>query len=192
MKNKNFRLLLYSNSIAYFAFQFIGPFFVIFLNQKGGSIENLGMLYGISVLMNAITAFYTGRFSDKMGRKPFLIVSGIAVSFTTVAYIYVKSLFQLYALQVLNGIFTAMWAISEQAMLADVTTKTTRGKMMGVYNFVLGILMSIGLMSGGFLIGKFGFEVIFWGVAIINLISMVFIFFIKEKETRKEHNKNSI
>jgi len=92
MKNKNFKLLLTSNSIAYFAFQLIGPFMAIFLNQIGGGIENLGMLYGVSLLFNSVASFYVGKFSDKIGRKPFLVISSILSSVFILGYLYVKNL----------------------------------------------------------------------------------------------------
>jgi len=182
MKNKNFKLLLTSNSIAYFAFQLIGPFMAIFLNQIGGGIENLGMLYGVSLLFNSVASFYVGKFSDKIGRKPFLVISSILSSVFILGYLYVKNLSQLYVLQAVYGINNAAWSISEQAFLADITKKRTRGKMIGIYNLILGILMSIGLMIGGMLIGKFGFKIIFYSVSILNLISVIFLVMINEKK----------
>ncbi len=190
MKHKlNYRLMLSSNGVAVFAFQLIGPFFVIFLNNIGGGIENLGLLFGVSVLVSSIATYFIGKAGDKFGRKPFLILSSFGASIITILYLYVQNLPQLYGLQIMNGIVSAMWGISDEAFMADITHKKTRGKSLGFYNMFLGIIGAIGLMLGGFIIGKFGFEIIFWFVGIMSVISGIILFWIKEKndgETKKD------
>ncbi|MBM3303579.1 MAG: MFS transporter [Candidatus Aenigmarchaeota archaeon] len=177
----NYRLMLSSNGIAYFAFSLIGPFFVLFINQIGGSIENLGMLYGVSVLASSVTTYLVGRFSDKFGRKPFLLVSSFLSSLIIILYLYVQNLSQLYILQAANGINTAIWQISENTFMADITHRKTRGRVLGFYNMVLGIISAVALMLGGFVVSKFGFSVIFWFVGITSFISAIILFFLKEK-----------
>lgn len=180
-KRLNYKLMLSSNAIAYFAFQLIGPFFVLFINQKGGGIENLGLLFGVSLLANSITTYFIGKATDKFGRKPFLIISAFASSIIIIIYIYVQNLPQLYILQIFSGINSSVWGISETTFMADITHKRTRGKALGFYNMFLGIIAAVGLMIGGFAIGKFGFEIIFWFVGIISFLSTIILFWIKEK-----------
>ncbi len=169
-----------SMAIAVFAVQLIGPFFVIFLQQKGGGIEQLGILFGVSVLASSLTMYYIGRWTDTIGRKPFLIVGSILASVITILYLYVQSLPQLYILQIAFGINSAMWEISERSFMADITPKKTRGRELGFYEMILGIIAAIGLMMGGFIIGKFGFSAIFWFIAISLLVSTIPLFWIRE------------
>ena len=127
MKEKfNYRLMLLSNSIACLAFNLIGPFFVLFINKLGGSLENLGLLFGMSILANSIASYFIGKYSDRFGRKPFLLLSSFLSSVIIVLYIYITNLPQLYALQIANGINTAMWMTSERIFMADITKKETR------------------------------------------------------------------
>jgi len=182
MKYKfNYRLMLASNGIAVFAFQLIGPFFVIFLNDIGGGIENLGLLFGAGLLASAIATYFIGKASDKFGRKPFLILSSFGAGITTILYLYVQNLPQLYTLQIFSGIVGAMWGISEGTFMSDITHKKTRGKSFGFYEMFLGIIGAVGLMIGGFVIGKFGFEIIFWFVGIMSILSGIIFLWIREK-----------
>jgi len=178
----NYKIMLSANGIALFALQLIGPFFVLFINQKGGSIENLGLLFGVSLLASSVTSYLIGRITDKIGRKPFLILSEFMAGVLIIFYLYIQNLPQLYALQIAGGINSAIWGISEASFMADITSKKTRGKSWGFYSMVLGIISAIGLMLGGFAIGKFGFKFMFWVVAIMSFVSTIILFFIKEKK----------
>lgn len=178
----NYRIMLSANGIALFALQLIGPFFVLFINQKGGSIENLGLLFGSNLLAKAIATYYIGKASDKFGRKPFLILSQFIAGILIICYLYVQNLPQLYALQIIGGLNSATWGIAEASFMGDITFKKTRGRVLGFYNMFLGIISAIGLMLGGFAIGKFGFKIIFWAVAIISFISIIILLWIKENK----------
>jgi len=182
----NYKIMLSANGIALFALQLIGPFFVLFINQKGGSIENLGLLFGVSLLASSVTSYLIGRITDKIGRKPFLILSEFMAGVLIIFYLYIQNLPQLYALQIAGGINSAIWGISEASFMADITSKKTRGKSWGFYSMVLGIISAIGLMLGGFAIGKFGFKFMFWVVAIMSFVSTIILFFIKEKKKMME------
>ena len=90
-KGLNYKLMLSSNAISHFAFQLIGPFFVLFINQKGGGIENLGLLFGLALMVNSITAYFIGYMVDKFGRKTFLVLSAFLSSVIIVLYLYVQT-----------------------------------------------------------------------------------------------------
>jgi len=181
MSNLNYKLMLSASSIANFAASIIGPFLVILINQKGGGIENLGLVFGAGIIANSLTQLLIGRLSDKLGRKPFLVISSIINAVVIISYLYVQNLTQLYILQIVAGIDGAIWGISETSFMADITQKKTRGKSLGFYNMFIGILIGIGMMIGGFAINKFGYTLIFWIVGLFSLLSAIFFWMIKEK-----------
>jgi len=177
----NYRLMLSFNAVSFFAFSLIGPFFVLYINKMGGGIENLGLLFGVSLLAASITTYFVGRISDKIGRKPFLVLSSILSSIIIILFLYVGNLPQLYVLQIINGIDNAIWQTSETTFIADMTHKKTRGRSLGFYNMFNGIVSAIAIMLSGFVINKFGFQVIFWVVGIISFLSTIILIFLKER-----------
>ena len=51
------------------AFGLFGPFYFIFINDIGGSVENFGIAVGLVVLSGALTSLIIGKSSDKLGRR---------------------------------------------------------------------------------------------------------------------------
>jgi MFS family permease len=181
IKNRTFKIFIFSNSLIALAFGLFGSFYLIFINKIGGSIENFGFAVGLVILFRAITSFVAGKYSDKIGRKPFLIIGGYSSVIIVLLYTLINSLWQLYALQIFNGIISAIFEISEQAFLGDITYKNKRGSDLGKYFATIGIVEAISVFIGGVLVGKFGFKIIFYLVSLIFFISTTIMLKLKEK-----------
>jgi len=180
-KAENFKIFLFSSSLGYFASGLIGPFYVLYINKLGGSIENFGIAYGLLIFIQSLASYFTGKYSDKLGRKVFLIVSNLASAIVFLLYLFVSTLWQLFILQILNGLNTAMWFVAETAFLADITKKKTRGLILGKYRTIVGLLTGFAMISGGLIVGKFGFELIFYIYSFITALSTLPLFLIKER-----------
>ena len=163
-----------------FAFGLFGPFYFIFINDFGGSIENFGIAVGLVVLSGALVSLLAGKYSDKFGRKPFLIFAGYASAILVFLYTIIGSMWQLYVLQIFNGLIVALFETSEASFLGDITKKESRGADIGKYDAFVGIAEAIAIFAGGFLAGKFGFEIVFYIVAIIFVITTTIMFKLKE------------
>jgi len=180
MRKRNLRIFTLSNSLMAFAFGLFGPFYFIFINDFGGSIENFGIAVGLVVLSGALVSLLAGKYSDKFGRKPFLIFAGYASAILVFLYTIIGSMWQLYVLQIFNGLIVALFETSEASFLGDITKKESRGADIGKYDAFVGIAEAIAIFAGGFLAGKFGFEIVFYIVAIIFVITTTIMFKLKE------------
>jgi MFS family permease len=181
IRKRNIHILTFSNSLIALAFGLFGPFYLIFINQIGGSIENFGIAVGLVVLANSLMSFFVGKYSDKFGRKPFLLFGALASAVIVFLYTLIGTIWQLYLIQIFSGIIIAIYETSEHTLLADLTKRYERGKNMGKYYLYTGVAESIAMIAGGFLAGKYGFKLIFYVVSIIFIISTIFLFKIKEK-----------
>ena len=179
-RKRNFRVFALSTSLMSFALGLFGPFYLIFINKIGGSIENFGIAVGLVVLSGALTSLIAGKYSDKFGRRPFLIIGGYASALVVFLYTIVGSLWQLYLLQIFNGLIHTVFETSEMAFLGDVTKKSRRGADIGKYNAFLGIAEALAIFAGGFLAAVFGFELVFYIVAIIFAVSTTAMLRLKE------------
>ena len=177
---KNLNIFTLSNSLMALAFGLFGPFYLIFINDIGGSIENFGIAVGLIVLSGALTSYFAGKYSDSFGRKPFLIIGGYASAIIVFLYTIIGALWQLYLIQIMSGIISAIFETSESSFLGDVTEKDSRGKDIGKYDAMVGIAEAFAIFIGGFLVGIFGFEFIFYMVAIIFVVSTTMLFKLKE------------
>ncbi len=162
------------------AFGLFGPFYLIFINEIGGSLENFGVAVGLLVLSGALSSLITGKYSDGFGRKPFLIIGGYASAIIVFLYTVIGSLWQLYLIQILSGIVASFFETSESSFLGDITEKENRGAEIGKYDAVIGIAEAFAIFTGGFLAGRFGFAIVFYTVSIIFIVSTTIMFKLKE------------
>ncbi|MBR9690339.1 MFS transporter [Candidatus Woesearchaeota archaeon] len=176
----NYKILLFSNSTLSFALGLFTPFWIIFIQDFGKSIESFGFSIGLMVLSSSLATYFAGKYSDKIGRKIFLLLSGFLMTGIIIAYTLINSLIQLYILQVINGLVQAVQMTMETTMLGDYTEKVSRGSNIGKYHAITGALAGIAMMGGGFIIGELGIKTIFYIVASLIFVSTIFIFYIKD------------
>ncbi len=176
----NYRILIISQSTLAIAMGIFMPFWIIFIQKFGNGIESFGFAMGLMALAQSIASYFFGKYSDKFGRKIFLIIAGYATILIVLSYTLINSLNQLYILQILDGIISAIDLTVGQAFLADITRKSTRGKDVGKYHAIVGIIASFAVMAGGVLAGRLGLKFLFYVTAIFMFISTTVLFWIKE------------
>lgn len=180
INKKNLKIFTFSNSLMALAFGLFGPFYLIFINDIGGSVENFGIAVGLVVLAGALISLVAGKYSDSIGRKPLLIIGGYASAIIVFLYTVIGSIWQLYLLQIFSGLIISVFETAESAYLADITEKQKRGHDIGKYDAYVGFAEALAIFAGGFLAGKFGFEIIFYVVSIIFVISTTVMFKLRE------------
>lgn len=175
----NYRIFLVSNSVLAFAMGLFMPFWIIFL-QDFGSIEQFGFALGLMLFAQSVTSYFVGKYSDKLGRKVFLIIGGFILSFVVLAYTLITSLFHLYMLQIVNGIINSIQMTIETTFLGDITKKVSRGVNIGKYHAIVGIMAAVSMMISGFIVGQLGVKIIFYITSLIIFFSTLILFYIKE------------
>lgn len=154
--------LLVSQSIALFASGIVFPFYVIFTKEIGANFTEFGVAYALFSLSAAATHAVVGRWSDRFGRKPFLLLNSWGTACLLLLFPIVTSIAQVYALQVVLGVFGAMHRTSEKALVADLTDGKDRGRMIGAYHGWVAVFSAIAVVVGGYLIDLFSLSIIFY------------------------------
>jgi DHA1 family tetracycline resistance protein-like MFS transporter len=99
-----------------------------------------------------IAAPLWGRLSDRIGRRPVILVS---VTTSVLGYLWLGSadaLWMLFAARVLQGLSAGNISVA-QAYMADISTPENRGKAMGALGAALGLGFVVGPALGGLLAG---------------------------------------
>jgi MFS family permease len=140
-------------------FGIVLPLSPFYAEGFGASAFQIGLLMASYSMMQFFFAPIWGRVSDRIGRRPILLMSifGGGVSFFIFAG--AKALWVLYAARLLQGMFGANISTA-QAVVADVTTKENRAKMMGALGAAFGL---------GFIFGPaIGAKLVQWGPGVGN------------------------
>lgn len=181
-RNKTLNLFIFSNILLAIATGLFLPFYLVFIDKIGGSIENFGFALGFIALSGALTSLIFGKYSDKIGRKPFFIISGYFSALIVLLYTLVNLLWQLYLIQILSGFIIALFEISESSFLGDLTRKNNRGSEFGKYYAIIGIIEASAIFLGSWLAEKFSFKVMAYLVSAIFIIATSFILRISERK----------
>jgi DHA1 family tetracycline resistance protein-like MFS transporter len=126
------------------------PFYAL---RFAASPQQVAVLLAVYSLMQLFTAPLWGRLSDRVGRRPVLMVSMAA---SVVAYLWIGSttaLWMLFAARALAGACAGNIAAA-QAYIADITKPEDRAKGMGLIGAAFGLGFIIGPALAGVLAGS--------------------------------------
>src|SRR5881409_103682 len=107
-----------------------------------------GALIAVYSLMQLVFAPVWGRISDRVGRRPVLLLSLAASAVSYLLLGAAWSLGVLFAARVLAGVAGATVSVA-QAYVADVTSPAERARGMGLIGAALGLGMVTGPALGG-------------------------------------------
>ena len=131
-------------------FGMVIPFLSYYAREYGASGLAVGAVVGIYSIMQFFFAPVWGRLSDRVGRRPVLLVS-LTASFTGyLLFAFTRSLSVLFASRVIAGIGGANIGTA-QAYIADSTTPENRAKGMGLIGAAFGLGFILGPPMSGIL-----------------------------------------
>ena len=110
-------------------------------------------LFSLFSLAQFLTAPLWGRLSDKIGRKPVILISfaGSALGYLWLAF--ATDLQTIYLARIFSGAMNG-WLATSQAYVADVTDDEGRAKGMGMLGAAFGLGFIFGPALGGYLAGE--------------------------------------
>ena len=148
-------------------------------------MRNSGFAFSIMILVQAAASYYVGRYSDKLGRKPFLFAAAYMDAVILFCYTIADKTYHIYILQAFLGITNAVSMTIRGSLLADITKIEKRGLEIGRLNALVSIFTACGFTMGGYLAEYFGLKSIFYMGAVIIACSTALLFFMKRAGRRE-------
>jgi DHA1 family tetracycline resistance protein-like MFS transporter len=171
-------------------FGIIIPLLPFYASEFQAGPTSLGVLIASFAIMQFFFSPLLGKASDKMGRKPILLISLLISFISFTIFSFANSYLMLLFSRIIAGIATER-AVA-QAYIADVTDHKTRTKEMGKIGAALGAGFIIGPAMGGIL-STYGFSIPGYAAMILTLINIVFVIsFLPEPQRIKERTIESI
>ncbi len=151
MKTKNLFILLISLVVVMIGYGIAMPVLPFFLESLGGRGIHYGLLIASYGVMQLFFAPIWGSLSDKIGRKPLLLLGLTGMGIAMVIIALATELWMLYGAQILNGILSSATLPAAQAYAGDFSTPEQRGGAMGKVGGAIGLGLILGPGLGGFL-----------------------------------------
>ena len=158
MKKTSLFVLFLTVFIDLIGFGMVIPFLSFYAREYGASGTLVGAVVGVYSIMQFFFAPVWGRLSDRIGRRPVILVSLSASCVGYLLFAFANNLTLLFISRIIAGAGGANISTA-QAYITDMTTPERRAKGMGLIGaafglgFILGpplsgILASIGTRSG--------------------------------------------
>ncbi|MEH7440594.1 MFS transporter [Neobacillus drentensis] len=166
-------------------FGIIIPVLPFYAEEIGANPTELGLLMAVYSLMQLIFAPIWGQVSDRIGRKPVMMIgiTGLALSFFIQAVS--TELWMLFAARILGGILSSANMPTAMAYVADITTEENRGKGMGIVGAATGLGFVFGPAIGG-IFSKISLSMPFYLASGSSLITLVLVFLLLKESTIKK------
>jgi DHA1 family tetracycline resistance protein-like MFS transporter len=153
------------------------PVLPYYIKSFGATDAIVTLLVAVFALLSFISAPMLGALSDKLGRRPILIISIISSSIGWLIFAWAPSIIWLFIGRIIDGL-AAGNITAAQSSLADIATDdATRASNMGLVGAMFGIGFIIGPVIGG-LLGSIGPTVPFWFVGILAGCNAILAYFL--------------
>jgi MFS family permease len=152
------------------------PLLPFYAERLGASPTVVGLLVSTYAACQLVAGPVLGQISDRMGRRPLLLVSqlGTFVGFLILAW--AGSLWVVFLARVIDGLTAGNLSLA-QAYISDVTTPEERAKSFGVIGVAFGIGFLIGPAISGFL-STYGYQYPIFAAAALSATSILSTYFL--------------
>ena len=193
MKNNKLMFLLFLTVfIDVIGFGIIIPLLPFYAEHFGASPAIITLLFSCYSLMQFLFAPFWGSLSDRVGRRPILLLS---IGGSCLSYLWcglATSLWMLFASRLLAG-FMGGTIVTAQAYVSDITTPENRTKGMGMIGASLGLGFTLGPAIGGFLAGssleQVNYQLPLLAASGLSFCGFIFAFFSLPKSEKIHSNQ---
>ncbi len=176
-RSKSTLLILFSVIVIdLIGFGIVLPILPFYAKAFGASGFVLGLLLATHALLQFLFSPVWGRLSDRIGRRPVMLVTMAGTSVALLLLGMADSIIQLFIARALSGLFAANISVAT-AYVSDVTAEEERTRWMGMVGASFGIGFLLGPAIGG-LLAPYGHGLPMFvaaGMAAANCIYALFV-----------------
>jgi DHA1 family multidrug resistance protein-like MFS transporter len=169
---RNQWILAFVLFVVMLGFGVIIPILPFYVERMGAGGTELGLLMASYAVMRLICGPFWGSLSDRIGRKPVLLIGILGYAITMFWFGLATELWMLFAARILAGILSSATAPTTMAYIADSTTEKERSGGMGLLGAAGGLGTIFGPAAGGLLAGE-SLSLPFFIAAGMSLIALV-------------------
>ena len=156
-------------------FSLIIPLLPYYAQTFNASDTTVGLLLASYAAAQLIGAPLLGRASDRLGRKPILIVSIFGTFLSFLIFGFATSLLVLFVSRILQGLTGGNLSVA-QAYITDITDAKSRNRGLGMIGAAFGFGFIIGPALGG-LLSNISYSLPAFVAAALSFINLVLIIF---------------
>jgi len=189
-------ILILVSSLSGFAMRVVFSFMVVYSVEVVGLTKTQwGVIGTVVSLISTVLTVPTGILTDRIGRKPCIIISRILSPLSTLGFTFATNFWQMCVVRAVGGVARGfgglVWGViggpAWQALVADVTPPRSRGKIMGMMGTITGIVSTPASWVGGYMYDNISPNLPFQTSFILDTVgTIIFIAFLKEPKKSEQ------
>jgi multidrug resistance protein len=169
-------------------FGIVIPVLPLYAQSYGATSLQIGLLVGVYSFAQFLFSPFIGKISDRVGRRPVLIVSVIGTAAGFFLMGWAQTLTLLFIARILDGISGGNISTA-QAYIADITPPEERSKRMGLIGAAFGLGFMIGPAIGG-VMSHISLAAPFYLAGGLAAVNALLIFFLLPESLAPEHRSD--
>ena len=147
------------------------PLLPFYAEKLGASPTAVGLLVSVYAFCQLLSGPFLGRWSDRIGRKPLLLVSQLGTFASRLLLAFSGTLWLVFLARIIDGL-TAGNLVLAQAYISDVTEPENRARSFGLIGISFGVGFLLGPAVSG-LLAPLGLAVPILLAAALSLVSVL-------------------
>ncbi|MBU0498433.1 MAG: MFS transporter [Candidatus Thermoplasmatota archaeon] len=174
----NLKLFIFVSSV--FTFGHLGYAFILLKARTIGlSNDTALLLYIIFYLVYTLSVIPSGIFSDKIGRKPVLILGYMLFAVTAISLIFTSQIYTLLIVFIIYGLFFAMVDGVQRAFVVDLSPPELKATALGTFHTAIGLVALPGGLLAGIIWDTISPEATFVFALVLTLCALLLFMFVK-------------
>src|SRR5436190_19871860 len=164
-------------------------FLILEVREKGLSLLHTVLVYAFYNLVAALISYPAGSLSDKIGRKPVLLISFIIFLISYTGFAISDNIFLIGFLFISYGLFQGIFRATGKSYASDFVPAHLRASGIGWYSTVAGITGLLASIIAGQLWDKVGHTSVFIYGATLSLAGIISLLILVPNTLEKRRDK---
>lgn len=156
----------------------IVPILPIYAAELGATGFALGVIVAAFALSGGLLQPFVGSFSDRHGKKGFLITGLLIFGLTGYTYTLAASVGHMVLIRTLHGAGSAMIVPIAMAYMTEISAGKNVGRYMGMLNIAIFSGIGAGPVLGGFFLDLWGRNSAFYTMALLSFLAAALVAFV--------------
>lgn len=169
----------------------IWPVVPVYAVELGATGFQVGLIIAVfNVARTALNPF-SGRLSDRWGRKPFILLGLFLYAVVSVFYVMATRVESLILVRLIHGFTSVLVIPVAMALTGDIAPRHRLGLYMGTLNMAVMLGFAIGPVLGGSIREYFGMAAAFYTMGGLALATLIGVTVFLPKDSRRKESRDN-
>lgn len=161
--------------VATMGISMVSPLLPVYAEDLGATGIWIGLTFSIFAVTQTIFGPFAGRWSDRYGRKPFIVAGLLLYFVAALGYLTADTFIQVMAFRALSGVGTSLIFSVARAYIGDMVPPGHEGRWFGVFATADIVGFGIGPLFAGLIREASGFDSVFVAMALLMASSATIV-----------------